>query len=354
VVDNVRQPDRRRLLAAGIAGVTATCAAAFLGESAGGFHLPDDVQRGTRDDVPRRPLGRTGQQVSIIGVGGYHLGTLASADDAIRVVHEAVDAGVNFFDNAWEYHDGRSEEWLGRALEGRRDKVLLMTKVCTHGRGKQVAMQQLEQSLTRLRTDYLDVWQIHEVIYETDPELHFARDGVVEALDQAKREGKVRFVGFTGHKSPAVHLKMLAHGYPFDTVQLPLNCFDATFRSFEQLVLPDLVRQQLGVLGMKSAGGDGQPILHGVVTADEAIRYAMSLPVATTITGIDSLEVLRQNVAIARGFVPMSASEMRALRARCAPYAADGHLELYKSTKRYDGGVGREQHGYPSPTDLPL
>jgi aryl-alcohol dehydrogenase-like predicted oxidoreductase len=176
---------------------------------------------------------------------------------------------------------------------------------------------------------------------------------VIAALDQAKQDGKVRFVGFTGHKSPAIHLKMLARAYPFDTVQIPLNCFDATYRSFEQEVLPQLVRQQVAVLGMKSLGGDGQPILHGVVRAEEALRYAMSLPVASTITGIDSLEVLRQNLAIARGFTPMSASDMQTLRDRCAAYAADGHLELYKSTKRYDGSVGRDQHGYPSSKELP-
>jgi aryl-alcohol dehydrogenase-like predicted oxidoreductase len=305
------------------------------------------------DAIPRRPLGRTGEHVSIIGVGGYHLGTLASVEDATRLVHEAIDAGVNFFDNAWEYHDGRSEDWLGRALQGKRDKVLLMTKVCTHGRGKQVALQQLDESLKRLHTDHLDVWQIHEVIYENDPEFHFAPDGVVAALEQAKQDGKVRFIGFTGHKSPAIHLKMLAHIYPFDTVQMPLNCFDATYRSFEQQVLPKLRQQQIAALGMKSLGGDGQPIFHGVVTAEEALRYAMSLPVATTITGIDSFEVLRQNIAIARGFTSMSDAEMEALRERCAAYAADGHLELYKSTTHYDGRVGREQHGYPSAEELP-
>jgi aryl-alcohol dehydrogenase-like predicted oxidoreductase len=307
-----------------------------------------------RSDIPRRPLGRTGEHVSILALGGYHLGTLNSADDAIRLVHAAVDAGVNFMDNAWEYNQGRSEEWVGRALEGRRDKVLVMTKVCTHGRDKTVALRQLEESLKRLRTDHLDVWQVHEVIYENDPDLHFAKGGVIDALDQAKKDGKVRFVGFTGHKHPRIHLNMLAHGYPFDTVQLPLNCFDATYRSFEREVLPELARRGVGVLGMKSLGGDGQPILHGAATADEALRYAMSLPVATTISGIDSVSVLEQNLAVARGFEPMTADEMEALRRRCTPLAADGHLELYKSTKKYDGDVGREQHGYPPPKELPL
>ena len=215
-------------------------------------------------------------------------------------------------------------------------------------------MQQLEESLKRLGTDHLDLWQIHEVIYENDPDLHFAKGGVVEALDEAKKQGKVRFVGFTGHKSPAIHLKMLAHDYPFDTVQMPLNCFDATYRSFEQQVLPELQRRGIAALGMKSLGGDGQPIQYGVVRAEEALRYAMSLPVATTICGIDSLDVLHQNVGIACGFKPMSPQEMQALRERYRPSSGDGHLELFKTTKKYDGRVGREQHGYPTIAELPL
>ncbi|HEV3436027.1 MAG TPA: aldo/keto reductase, partial [Gemmata sp.] len=235
-----------------------------------------------------------------------------------------------------------------------RDKVFLMTKVCTHGRDKKVAMRQLEESLKRLQTDHLDLWQIHEVIHENDPDLHFAKNGVIEALDEAKKAGKVRFVGFTGHKHPDIHLKMLSHDYPFDTVQMPLNCFDANYRSFERRVLPEAIKKGIAVLGMKSLGGDAQPVLHGVVMAEEAIRYAMSLPVAVTITGVDSLEILRQNLAIARGFKPMALAEMDSLRKRCAASAGDGHLELYKSTKKYDGDVGREQHGYPSQENLPL
>jgi aryl-alcohol dehydrogenase-like predicted oxidoreductase len=340
-------PDRRRLLKAGLVAASTIAAAPLAQTSA-------SPAEASPDEIPLRPLGRTGERVSILGLGGYHLGTLATVDDAVRLVHEAIDAGVRFYDNAWEYHDGRSEEWLGRALEGRRDRVFLMTKVCSHGRDRNIALQQLEESLRRLRTDHLDLWQVHEVIYENDPELHFAKGGVIEALDQAKKDGKVRFVGFTGHKSPSIHLKMLAHDYAFDTVQMPLNCFDATYRSFEQQVLPELQRRGIAALGMKSLGGDGQPILHGVIGAEEALRYAMSLPVATTISGIDSLAVLRQNVAVARGFVPMPAAEMQALRQRCAPLAADGHLELFKSTKRYDGAVGRAEHGYPPPAELPI
>src|SRR5438552_1600562 len=352
--DAVADPDRRRLLKAGLGAAGAIAAAGTLAQGSRASPVVLDMTSTGPDEIPRKPLGRTGEHVSILGLGGYHLGTVATATEAIRLVHEAVDAGVRFFDNAWEYNGGRSEEWMGQALQGRRDEVFLMTKVCTHGRDRKTAMRQLEESLKRLRTDHLDLWQIHEVIYENDPELHFAKGGVIEALDQAKKEGKVRFVGFTGHKSPAIHLKMLAHDYPFDTVEMPLNCFEGTYRSFEQQVLPELERRGIAVLGMKSVGGDGPPTLHGVVTAEEALRYAMSLPVATTISGIDSVDVLRQHLAIARAFIPMTPEAMQELRSRCAPYAADGHLELFKSTKRYDGAVGRQQHGYPPADQLTL
>jgi uncharacterized protein len=346
--------DRRRFLQAGLASTATMVAASKPHGSTDGGRVSSGFTNAGEEEIPRRSLGKTGEQVSIIGLGGYHLGTMSSLDEATRLVHEALDAGITFFDNAWEYNDHRSEDWLGQALQGRRDKVFLMTKVCTHGRDKTVALQQLEESLKRLRTHHLDLWQIHEVVYENDPDLHFAKGGVVEALDEAKRQGKVRFVGFTGHKNPAIHLKMLAHNYPFDTVQMPLNCFDGTFRSFEQEVLPELQRRGIAALGMKSLAGDGQPILHGAVRPDEALRYAMSLPVATTISGMDSLDVLRQNIKIARGFKPMLPEEMEQLRQRCKAFASDGHLELYKTTKRYDGGVGREQHGYPPADQLPL
>ncbi len=346
--------DRRRFLQAGLASTGTIVAGSILHTFSAGAAGPLEMTNTGPDQVPRRPLGRTGEQVSIIGLGGYHLGTMGSVETAVRLVQEAVDAGITFFDNAWEYNGHRSEEWMGLGLQGRRDKVFLMTKVCTHGRDKKVAMQQLEESLKRLQTDHLDLWQIHEVIYENDPDLHFAKGGVIEALDEAKKQGKVRFVGFTGHKNPSIHLKMLAHNYPFDTVQMPLNCFDGTYRSFEQQVLPELERRGIAALGMKSLGGDGQPILHGVVSAEDALRYAMSLPVATTISGMDSLDVLRQNLGVVRGFKPMAPREMQELSQRCKTFAADGHLELYKTTKKYDGGVGREQHGYPPAKELPI
>ena len=227
-----------------------------------------------------------------------------------------------------------------------------MTKVCTHGRDRAVAMRQLKQSLRRLKTDHLDLWQVHECVYPNDPEHHFARGGVIEALVEAKERGLVRYVGFTGHKLPEIHLAMLSHGFPFDSVQMPLNCFDATFRSFEQVVLPEAQSQGLAILGMKSMGGEGDAVRKRVVTAEEALRYAMSLPVTTTVSGIESMRVLRQNVRIAQGFTPMSAGEMAALRERVADVAADGRYELYKSTAKHEGDVGRKQHGFPSQDEI--
>ncbi len=202
--------------------------------------------------IPTRPFGRTGIPVSILALGGWHLGLPKTDAAATRLAHAAIDAGITFLDNAWDYNDGLSETRMGKAIHDRRDQVFLMTKVCTHGRDGKVAMRQLEQSLKRLKTDYLDLWQIHEVVFDDEPARHFARGGVVEALDRAREQGKVRFVGFTGHKDPRLHLEMLAHDYPWDACQLPLNCFDATFRSFEQLVLPELTRRGIAVVGMKS------------------------------------------------------------------------------------------------------
>jgi predicted aldo/keto reductase-like oxidoreductase len=305
------------------------------------------------NQVPRRAMGKTGLEVSYMGVGGYHLGSVKDQNEANEIVGRALDAGVNFFDNCWEYHKGLSETRLGTALEGKRDQAIVMTKVCTHGRGKEVAMQQLEESLRRLRTDHVDVWQIHEVIYENDPDKIFAPGGAAEALLIAKQQGKTRFIGFTGHKDPSIHLKMLGYDFPFDTVQMPLNCFDAAFRSFEKRVLPEANRRGLAVFGMKSLGGSGEMLQQGGITPEEGLSYAMSLPVATTISGIDSLQVLSQNLEIARGFKPLSTESMNDLRDRSKTLAGDGRMELFKTTKKYDGDVGREQHQYPPSTALP-
>jgi uncharacterized protein len=303
-------------------------------------------------EIPLRPLGATGVMVSALGLGGHAIGKIGNSRDAIRVVQSAIDAGVTFMDNAWEYHDGRSEQLMGQAIATRRDRVFLMTKVCTHGRGAREAMRQLEQSLRRLKTDYLDLWQVHECVYDNDPERHSAAGGVFDALERAKRDGKVRFVGFTGHKRPEIHLEMLATNFPFDTCQLPLNCFDASFRSFERAVLPVLLSRGIAPLGMKSLGGDARQVKKRVITAEEGIRYAMSLPVATVISGIDSMNVLRRNIKIASGFTPMSRRQMDRLRRRVATEAADGRFELYKTTATHEGKVGREQHGFPSEKEL--
>ncbi len=304
--------------------------------------------------VPKKPLGKTGVQVSAMGLGGYHLGSAETDQAAMEIVAKALDHGVTFFDNAWEYHDGLSEERLGKALRGKRDQAFVMTKVCTHGRDKKVAMRMLEESLRRLQTDHLDLWQIHEVVYDNDPDLIFAPNAAAEALLEAKQQGKVRFIGFTGHKDPDIHLKMLSHDFPFDTVQMPLNCCDATFRSFETHVLPQAQRRGIAALGMKSLGGSGELVRHGAVTPEQGLRYAMSLPVATTISGCDTMQVLDQNLKVAVNFEPLPATAMQALRDQCRVLAADGRLELFKMTTKYDGKIGREQHHFPSTQELPL
>jgi uncharacterized protein len=266
-------------------------------------------------------------------------------------MHAAFDAGINFLDNAWEYNEGASEERMGRAIEDRRNQVFLMTKVCTHGRDAKVAMRQLEQSLRRLRTDYLDLWQIHECVYDNDPDRHFARGGVIEALGKAKAQGKVRYVGFTGHKDPAIHMKMLSFDYPFDSCQLPLNGYDVHFRSFQKWVLPELLRRQIAPIGMKSLGA-GRAIKKKRTGVESALRYAMSLPVCTTVSGIDSMKVLRQNLKIASGFKPMTEQQRATYERTVADDALDGRFELYKTTAEHDGEEGREQHGFPSQEEL--
>ena len=259
-----------------------------------------------------------------------------------------------FLDNAWDYNDGVSEQRMGKAIADRRDRVFLMTKMCTHGRDGRTAMKQLEESLRRLRTDHLDLWQIHEVAFDDEPRRHFARGGAVEALDRARQQGKVRFVGFTGHKDPALHLEMLAHDYAWDSCQLPLNCFDASFRSFEQRVLPELVRRGIAPIGMKSFCGDARGIKAKVVSPADALSYALSLPIATVVSGMESPRVLRQNVKIARGFKPLSRRAMDAIRRQAAPAAADGRFELYKISAAFEGNESRRVHGLPLQNELPV
>jgi len=309
------------------------------------------ITQAQTSSIPRRKFGRHPDEVSVLAIGGHHLGNAATVEDAISILHEAVDNGINFCDNAWEYNDHRSEEWMGKALAGGyRDKVFLMTKVCTHGRDASVAMQMLEESLRRLGTDHLDLWQVHAVVYDNDPDLAYRKGGVIEALNQAKQQGKVRYVGFTGHKDPRIHMRMIDMGYAWDSVQFPINVFDAQFRSFQQVVLPEALKRQIAVLGMKPLNGNGAPFHHGDVklTPEQALRYAMSVPgVTTTITGMESLAVLRQNLAVAKGFKPMKQAEMQQLIAAVQPFAGDGRFELYKTSLQYDDIVTRQMHEQP-------
>jgi len=303
-------------------------------------------------EIPTRPFGRTGERVSILGLGGFHVGVQDTDAEAVRLIHAALDAGITFLDNAWDYNGGTSEKRMGKAIADRRDGVFLMTKVCTHGRDGKVAMKQLEDSLKRLRTDHLDLWQIHEVVFDDEPAKHFAKGGVVEALDRARQQGKVRYVGFTGHKSPELHLQMLAHDYAWDACQLPLNCFDASFRSFEEQVLPELNRRGIAPIAMKSLSGDGRAVKAKVVTAEEALSYAMSLPVATVVSGMESMKVLKQNIRVAQGFRPMTERARDTLRRRVASDAIDGRYELYKISAAFEGVETRRVHGLPSQEEL--
>jgi uncharacterized protein len=309
------------------------------------------MPRTATGSIPLRKFGRSDAQISALGFGGHHLGEAPDEKTAVRIIHEALDGGITFYDNCWEYRRGKTELWMGAGLKGRRDKVFLMTKTCPHGRDAGLALQMLDESLRRLQTDHLDLWQVHGMAFDNDPELFIRPNGAAEALTQAKKDGKVRFVGFTGHQNPKVHLGMLATGFPFDAVQMPLNAFDANFRSFEQQVLPELNKRGIAALGMKPLNGHGDAIKAGVLGVDEALRYAMSLPVATTITGIDSLDVLHQNLQIAQNFTPMSDGEMTELRRRCQEYAADGRYELYKLSLKFDNPEARLAHGFPLDTE---
>src|SRR5881398_1646097 len=290
--------------------------------------------------IPMRALGRTGERVSAIGLGGFHLGTpdLPEAE-SLRIIRTAIDAGVNFLDNSWDYNDGRSEIRMGKALrDGYRERAFLMTKI--DGQTRAAAARQIEESLGRLQTDVIDLLQFHEIIRREDPDRIFAEGGAIEAALGAKDTGRIRYIGFTGHKSPAIHLRMLEtaakHGFRFDTVQMPLNVMDALFESFEKKVLPILVKEGIGVLGMKPLG-DRQIPASKTVGPVECLHYAMNLPTSVVITGCDSMEILEQALHAARAFKPMSAGEVSSLLAKTAPAAAKGEFEEYKTTHNFDG-----------------
>jgi aryl-alcohol dehydrogenase-like predicted oxidoreductase len=292
------------------------------------------------EGIARRRLGRTGEAVTLVGLGGFHLAQPGLSEaESVRIVRAGVDAGITFLDNCWDYNGGESERRMGLALrDGYRDLVFLMSKF--DGRTREAAAKQIEESLRRLGTDHVDLMQVHEVIHAEDPQRSFAPGGCIEALTEARRAGKVRFVGFTGHKSPAIHLAMLdaagAHGFRFDAVQLPLNVLDAHYDSFERQVLPRLVEQGIGVLAMKPMA-DGRIVKAGVASAEECLRYAMSLPVATVITGCDSVERVDQAARVAAGFQPMTEAEVGELLARTEERARDGAIERYKVAEDHDG-----------------
>jgi predicted aldo/keto reductase-like oxidoreductase len=289
-------------------------------------------------DVPYRTLGRTGEKVSCIGLGGFHIGN-PPEELATRIIRSAIDSGINFMDNCWDYHDGDSEVHMGKALrDGYRDKVFLMTKI--DGRHKDAAARQIDESLQRLQTDHLDLLQMHEIIRFEDPDVIFAPGGAMEALFEAKKAGKIRYIGFTGHKDPLVHLRCIEiadqHGFTFDTVQMPLNVMDAHFRSFEKQVVPVAVKKHMGILGMKSMGG-GQIMKSKTVSGIEALQYALNLPTSVVITGMESMDNLNQALEAARTFRPLSSSAVKHLLARTAAAAASGKFEKFKTTSNYDG-----------------
>ena len=291
------------------------------------------------ESFPYRTLGHTGEKVSLIGLGGYHLGHQSDEQESIRIIRSGLDAGVNFLDNCWDYNGGVSEERMGKALrDGYRQKAFLMTKI--DGQTKKAAEQQLEESLRRLQTDHIDLLQFHEVIRGTDPARIFGEGGSMEVALAAKKAGKIRYIGFTGHKSPDIHLKMLetafAHNFTFDSVQMPLNVMDAHFDSFEKKVLPVLVQHNIGVLGMKPMG-DSIILKSKTASAVECLHYAMNLPTSVVITGCDSMQILQQALDAARSFKPMSKDEVASLLARTSSAAGKGEFELYKTTHNFDG-----------------
>jgi len=295
--------------------------------------------------MPTRTLGRSDQKVSMVGLGGYHIGMQQDEQESINIIRSALDHGINFLDNCWDYNDGQSEVRMGKALrDGYRQKAFLMTKI--DGQTKKAAVEQLEESLRRLQTDRIDLLQFHEVIRDADPARIFAEGGGMEAALAARKQGKVRFIGFTGHKSPDIHLKMLetafAHGFTFDAVQMPLNVMDAHFESFEKKVLPVLVKHQIGVLGMKPMG-DKLILNSKTATPVECLHYAMNLPTSVVITGCDSMKILQQAIDAARSFKPMSSVEVSSLLAKTAPAAGKGEFERYKTSHDFDGTVRNPQ-----------
>jgi aryl-alcohol dehydrogenase-like predicted oxidoreductase len=291
-------------------------------------------------EMPVRSLGRTGVKVSLIGLGGWHLGFKYLDEElSIRIIRSAIDNGINFMDNCWDYNEGASEERMGKALkDGYRDRVFLMTKI--DGRTKKDAAKQLDESLERMQTDHIDLVQHHEILRFEDPHRIFAREGANAALLEAREAGKISFIGFTGHKDPQIHMHMLdvarENGFQFDTVQMPLNVMDAHYRSFEKIVLPRLVEEKIGVLAMKTLA-NGTILESKTVSAIECLQYAMNLPTSVVITGCESMENLEQALTAARTFKPMSVEQVKSILDKTAKAASRGEYELFKTTSIYDG-----------------
>jgi aryl-alcohol dehydrogenase-like predicted oxidoreductase len=321
----------------------------FVGMTAASLLMAGTLSGSTVTDrkngIPYRPLGHTREKVSVIGLGGYHLARQSDPEESVRIIRTGIDEGINFLDNCWDYNGGESEIRMGKALhDGYREKAFLMTKI--DGRTKTAAAAQLIESLRRLQTDRIDLLQFHEVIRDSDPERIFAEGGGMEAVLEARKAGKVRFIGFTGHKSPDIHLKMLAtasqHGFKFDAVQMPLNVMDAHFNSFEKRVLPVLTENGIAVLGMKPMGD--QVILESkTATPTECLYYSMNLPTSVVITGCDSMEILQQALHAARSFQPMHSSQVAALLAKTSKAAEAGQFELYKTSHQFDGTYANPQ-----------
>ena len=305
-------------------------------------YRPKEVRKG---DMLYRELGKTGEQVSLVGLGGYHIGHQADESESITIIRSAIDRGITFMDNCWDYNGGASEIRMGKALQdGYRDKAFLMTKI--DGRTKVSAASQIDESLQRLQTDHLDLLQHHEILRMEDPDTVFASEGSMAAVLEAQKAGKVRHIGFTGHKDPLVHLRMLEiasqNNFHFDTLQMPLNVMDGNFRSFGQQVLPRALKEGIGVLGMKSMG-DGFVLRSNTVEPIDCLHYAMSLPVSVVITGIDSMKILDQASEAVRTFKPLSEFEISALLQRTRTAAAKGEYELYKTTSHFDGTAKNPQ-----------
>jgi aryl-alcohol dehydrogenase-like predicted oxidoreductase len=306
------------------------------------------AQKNDGQAVPVRPLGKTGVDVSILCLGGWHIGQAGKDDGddaAVRLMHRCIDEGITFFDNCWDYHDGYAEEVMGKAIQDRRDKVFLMTKNCE--RDYKGALKCLDDSLRRLRTDVIDLWQFHEMVYDNDPDWVFEQGGMKAALE-AQQAGKVRFIGFTGHKDPSIHLKMLHKPYAWASAQMPINVCDYFFRSFQHQVMPECLKQGTAVIGMKSLGGgiQGKIPSSGLVTAKECIAFALSQPISSLVVGLRNERDVNQALEVGRNFKPLTVDEQQALLAKVRDEAGDGRHELFKTSKEFDGPHHRKQHGF--------